>query len=101
MTVAVSTMIPDGKMYFQPPTGGEPWGVCLIDAVEKINEITLARQGAGDFAHITDFQAWVKAQGGPDLNRDQADWLMCHLREEYLRRKKSHFDMLNSLQQPG
>jgi hypothetical protein len=91
-----STLIPDGRIWFEIP-GSPRAGIDLIDAVEKVNEITAQNQGRVDFNHLTEWIAWFKEQSGVVLTRGQADWMMDFVRAEYARTKKSRIEQLASV----
>lgn len=60
----------------------------LIDAIEKAGEILEEYEGKRTFEHLQKFSAWVKSVSGVDVTRDEADWLIDHVYEEYQREKK-------------
>ena len=92
---ASATLIPDGRYTFQ--IGEQSFQIDPIDALQEIDRIVELRKNCVNYEHLDDFRQWLITTAGIELTRTQADWLMDHLRGEYLRGKAERAASLNSL----
>ena len=89
--------IPDGLMAFT--VNGVTFALDPIEAHRAIATIERATEGLRNFEYADRFAEWVAGQteGAVTLTTAQADWLIDHVRVEYVAAKKAVVSRLNSL----